>query len=211
PLTVTLADTPDFTRAMNSSEMEASAAVLAELQAIDDAKAKREAAKSSLESYIYASRGQMGELYEEVEAVSTEEQREAISTALEETEDWLYDEGDNTSLDKYLSKDAELKALVQPVLERVKEAAERPAAIKSARKFIVSTEASLADWNETRPWLTDYQLQRAADALKVFTEWLEEKVAAQEAKEAHEEPAFTVAQLKGQRQPVKLQMNMLKR
>ena len=154
PLTVTLADTPDFTRAMNSSEMEASAAVLAALQAIDDAKAKREAAKSSLESYIYASRGQMGELYEEVEAVSTEEQREAISTALEETEDWLYDEGDNTSLDKYLSKDAELKALVQPVLERVKEAAERPAAIKSARKFIVSTEASLADWNETRPWVS---------------------------------------------------------
>ncbi len=153
-LVVKADDTALTVRPLSDEELQASKAVLAELQAVDDERAARGAAKSSLESYIYASRGKMGELYDEVEAVSTEEQRSAISTALEEVEEWLYDEGDDTDVPTYKGKHDGLKDLVEPVLTRVYEASVRGKVTRTAQEFIAAAKASLADWNESRPWVS---------------------------------------------------------
>lgn len=153
-LTVT-ADVSELpVRPLTEEELAASKTVLAELQAVDDERAACAAAKSSLESYIYASRGKMGDLYEELEGVSTEEQRSAITASLEEVEEWLYDEGDDTDVPTYTEKHNGLKDLVQPVLTRVYEATVRGKVTKQAEDFIAATKASLADWNESRPWVS---------------------------------------------------------
>jgi hypothetical protein len=47
--------------------------------------------------------------------VSQEEDREALSTALAAAEDWLYDEGDSTTLAVYKAKLAELKAIADVI------------------------------------------------------------------------------------------------
>jgi hypothetical protein len=156
-LTVTADLSSLAVRPMNEEEQTASKTLLAELQAVDDERAACAAAKSSLEAYIYASRAKMGDLSEEVEGVSTEEQREAISTALETVEEWLYEEGDETDVPTYLGKHNELKDLVIPVLARVHEAGVRAKVVRSAEDFIAATKATLADWNESRPWVSALQ------------------------------------------------------
>lgn len=47
--------------------------------------------------------------------MSQEEDREALSTALAAAEDWLYDEGDSTTLAVYKAKLAELKGIADVI------------------------------------------------------------------------------------------------
>ncbi len=50
-----------------------------------------------------------------LQKVSQEEDREALSTALAAAEDWLYDEGESTTLAAYKAKLAELKAVADVI------------------------------------------------------------------------------------------------
>jgi hypothetical protein len=61
------------------------------LYELDQDKVENEKAKNSLESHVFETRDAM--YSEAVAAVSTEEQREVITTALNEAADWLDDEG----------------------------------------------------------------------------------------------------------------------
>ena len=61
------------------------------LQQIDDDKVANEQAKNSLESHIFETKDAM--YSERVLNVSTEEQREVITTALNEAANWMEDDG----------------------------------------------------------------------------------------------------------------------
>ena len=63
-----------------------------------DEKARREASKqkNELESYIIAFQGRLGE-DEDLQAVTTEAQREAFAEALTAAEDWLYSDGEDST------------------------------------------------------------------------------------------------------------------
>jgi len=63
---------------------------LAEIRRLDVLRHKKDALKNDLEALALSTRGKMRDLEEEVEAVSTEAQREAAMTLFQETEDWLY-------------------------------------------------------------------------------------------------------------------------
>ena len=64
---------------------------LRQLQERDDEKAANEAAKNSLEAHVFETQDAM--YSEEVVAVTTEEQREVILSALREAADWMDEEG----------------------------------------------------------------------------------------------------------------------
>lgn len=72
--------------------MQASRTVLTKLAEADALRAETHAAKNDLEAYILAT-GQRISSEEELQAVSTEEQREALQQGLAAAEDWLYMEG----------------------------------------------------------------------------------------------------------------------
>merc|ERR1712025_393368 len=63
-------------------------------------------AKNSVEEYIYAIREKM---YEELEQYILEADKEAYSSKLTQTEDWLYEDGEDCEKSVYEDKLKELK------------------------------------------------------------------------------------------------------
>ncbi|KAI5073778.1 hypothetical protein GOP47_0011791 [Adiantum capillus-veneris] len=74
--------------------------------------------KNAVEAYVYDMRNK---LYEKYHEYATDPEREDLAAKLQETEDWLYDEGEDETKGVYVAKLAELKKLGDPIEERFKE------------------------------------------------------------------------------------------
>lgn len=74
--------------------------------------------KNAVEAYVYDMRNKMYEKYGEY---AVESEREELSAKLQETEDWLYEDGEDETKGVYIAKLAELKKLGDPIEERFKE------------------------------------------------------------------------------------------
>ena len=91
--------------------------ILCRLQALqqhDDEKRENEVAKNNLESHVFETRDAM--YSDPIIAVSTEEQREVILTALREATDWLDDEGytaDTKVVTQHLHKYTHIRTCIQ--------------------------------------------------------------------------------------------------
>ncbi|KAF3964858.1 hypothetical protein CMV_010901 [Castanea mollissima] len=83
--------------------------------------------KNALESYVYEMRDKVLHTYC---GFSTESEREGISYNLQQTEDWLYEDGFDESVDAYTEKLEYLKKLVDPIENRYKEEEARARASK---------------------------------------------------------------------------------
>ncbi|KAK3987799.1 heat shock protein 70 family [Cladorrhinum sp. PSN332] len=77
--------------------------------------ADTEEKKNELETYIYDLRNKLDDQYAEL---ASEEEKTKIKDKLEKTEDWLYDEGDDTTKAIYIAKMDEIRALAGPVVQR---------------------------------------------------------------------------------------------
>ncbi|CRJ93594.1 hypothetical protein BN1708_009399 [Verticillium longisporum] len=77
--------------------------------------ADTEEKKNELETYIYDLRNKLDDQYAEL---ATEEEKNKIKEKLEASEDWLYDEGDDTTKAVYIAKIDELRAMAGPIMQR---------------------------------------------------------------------------------------------
>ncbi|XP_022981397.1 heat shock 70 kDa protein 16-like [Cucurbita maxima] len=71
--------------------------------------------KNALESYVYEMRNKLVNTYR---SFASDEEREGISSTLQQTEDWLYEDGDDETESAYSSKLDDLKKLVDPIVNR---------------------------------------------------------------------------------------------
>ncbi|XP_062178375.1 heat shock 70 kDa protein 16-like isoform X2 [Phragmites australis] len=90
--------------------------------------------KNALESYVYDTRNKLSERYR---SFATDSEREEISVNLQQTEEWLYEEGDDETEAVYSSKLEEIKKLVDPIENRCKDDEVRAQAMKELLKCIV--------------------------------------------------------------------------
>lgn len=72
-------------------------------------------AKNAVEEYVYDMRGK---IYDRYEKYISDEDRDSFRTLLSNTEDWLYEEGDNQPKQVYVEKLEELKKVGQPIVDR---------------------------------------------------------------------------------------------
>ncbi|KAK4204106.1 heat shock protein 70 family [Triangularia verruculosa] len=77
--------------------------------------ADTEEKKNELETYIYDLRNKLDDQYSEF---ASDEEKTKIKAKLEATEDWLYDEGDDTTKAVYVAKIDEIRALAGPIVQR---------------------------------------------------------------------------------------------
>merc|ERR1712146_758257 len=91
--------------AMSADDKKKSMKVLEALQQADDERRARDSLKNTLESYVFSTRSKIREHEEDLEKVSTDEEREKIMEDLEGIEDWLYEDGEeggaNAPIDAY--------------------------------------------------------------------------------------------------------------
>lgn len=184
---------------------------LAALDRRDEDRRAREAARSNLEAFLFATRDALFEDEEAVEAVSTEEQRDEVRALLEAVEDWLYDEGESAGLKAYEAKRAEVVSLAAPLQLRLRERTARPAAVKAATQVAVKAKQTAAEWRKERPWLTAEQVGDLEARAQELAAWLRDQLEAQEATAAHEPPAFTSADVAREAEKVRSLVKRLRK
>ncbi|KAI5466571.1 heat shock protein 70 family [Mariannaea sp. PMI_226] len=96
---------------VKSALLEKEAAMVMEDKLVADTEEK----KNELEAYIYDLRAKLDDQYAEF---ASEEEKTSINAKLEATEDWLYDEGDDTTKGVYIAKIDEIRAMAGPVVQR---------------------------------------------------------------------------------------------
>mmetsp|Transcript_10607 Transcript_10607/g.36870 ORF Transcript_10607/g.36870 Transcript_10607/m.36870 type:complete len:821 (-) Transcript_10607:99-2561(-) len=98
--------------------------------------------KNLVEEYVYSMRNK---LYAELEQYVTEEDRAAFSSVLDQTEDWLYEDGEDETKGVYVQKLEELKTRGDPIVERHAEEASRGPAVSALRATAGSYISMLSD------------------------------------------------------------------
>ncbi|KAK9449742.1 heat shock protein 70 family [Limtongia smithiae] len=105
-----------------------------ENQMVEDDKhvADTEDRKNALEAYIYELRSKVEDQYS---AFASEEEKEKLRSLLEETEDWLYGDGEDASKSEYMAKYTEIDALGGAMKARyLKSESDKAAAIAAAQQ-----------------------------------------------------------------------------
>ncbi|QSZ33923.1 hypothetical protein DSL72_005502 [Monilinia vaccinii-corymbosi] len=77
--------------------------------------ADTEEKKNELETYIYEMRNKIDDQYAEF---ASDEEKEKLKAKLEACEDWLYDEGEDTTKAVYVAKMDEIRMLAGPIAQR---------------------------------------------------------------------------------------------
>ncbi|XP_064829214.1 heat shock 70 kDa protein 4-like isoform X3 [Oncorhynchus masou masou] len=99
----------------------------------DKLEKERNDAKNYVEEYVYDMRDK---LHGRLEKFVSEADRDTLSLQLEDTENWLYEDGEDQPKQQYIDKLAVLKKLGQPIQERYMESEERPRAFDDMGKQI---------------------------------------------------------------------------
>ncbi|KAL2286199.1 hypothetical protein FJTKL_07021 [Diaporthe vaccinii] len=77
--------------------------------------ADTEEKKNELETFIYELRNKLDEQYADL---ASDEEKEKIKAKLEASEDWLYEDGEDTTKAVYVAKIDEIRALAGPIIQR---------------------------------------------------------------------------------------------
>uniref|UniRef100_A0A674HBT6 Heat shock 70 kDa protein 4 n=1 Tax=Taeniopygia guttata TaxID=59729 RepID=A0A674HBT6_TAEGU len=99
----------------------------------DKLEKERNDAKNAVEEYVYEMRDKLCSVYEKF---VSEDDRNSFTLKLEDTENWLYEDGEDQPKQIYIDKLAELKTLGQPIQARFQESEERPKAFEDLGKQI---------------------------------------------------------------------------
>jgi len=128
-------------------------------------------------------------------AVSTEEQREKLDAIISEASDWLYGDGYTAGLKEVHQKIKQLEALEAPISKRRAEKDSLPEALNNLNNILASMngfierEESLAEARSDDYYSFDLEpLKKTYEKGRV---WTEEKSAAQEKLQPHEDPVMT--------------------
>ncbi|KAL2147837.1 hypothetical protein VTI28DRAFT_5609 [Corynascus sepedonium] len=103
--------TQSLEQSVKNAVIEREAAMAMEDKLVADTEEK----KNELETYIYDLRNKLDDQYADL---ASEEEKEKIREKLTASEDWLYDEGDDTTKAVYIAKMDEIRALAGPVVQR---------------------------------------------------------------------------------------------
>lgn len=199
PLTITFVGAPGSLEPMNKTHKLLARATLERLRKADELKKEIAAAKNTLEAYIYSTRGQMSE--NDIEAVSTSEQRDAVTTALSGAEDWLYDQVDD-SASKFKVKLDELKALAEPIFFRRAEATALPESVNASLQFIKYVKNQVEDYKKNRPWVKEEDLDKLAKEAEELESWLTTKGEEQAKLNPWDAPIYSSEQIAEKTKPL---------
>ncbi|KAK7096985.1 heat shock 70 kDa protein 4-like [Littorina saxatilis] len=165
---------------------------------------ERADAKNSVEEYVYDMRDKLGNEYEDY---MLEENRSSFRQKLEDTENWLYEEGEDQNKQVYIDKLTELKKIGQPVQDRFREAQNWPeardqfgASLMHIRKFLDQYNAG----EEKYAHLDKTDVDKVQKCLDDKMAWWGPKMEAQSRITRHEDPVLNVSQVMSEKKALEL-------
>ncbi|XP_049535191.1 hypoxia up-regulated protein 1 [Anopheles darlingi] len=170
---------------LDGESYEASAKRLSALDAVDNAKKRRETALNALESFVIDAQVKLDE--EEYASCGTPEEIETIRKRCSELSDWLYEDGADADAETYEKKLEELRGVANEVYARHWEHNERPDALDALKQMINGSEAFLRnaknftkDVNPEKDVFTVVEIETLEKAIRNTIEWRDTEVAEQE-------------------------------
>lgn len=151
----------------------------------------RAAAYNALESYIYTTREKLESKQELIE-VTSKEWRDEFTEKLAAMGSWLDEDGWDAKTEVLQEKLGELTTVGDAAFYRMKQALDRPEAIKKARAVVRIAEESVQNLTKKMSWLNDSHTQIVTNKTDHFTEWLDNVTKQQEENPPHEDPVFSV-------------------
>ena len=182
----------------SESTMNESVEKLVELAKQDEIRKELEEAKNQLESKVYSIKNYVSENEEELDAVSTAEQREELVSLASATEDWLYDDGYDAGKEQFVAKLAELNAPAEAMFFRLAELTARPAAVKKCKEKVEKMRALMTKWETTMEQITEEERGDVFEKIEKVEKWLEEKLEAQAKLEKWDDVAFKSSEIPAQ-------------
>lgn len=189
---------------MSKAELAASKRKLTRLAKADEARKAKETALNDLEAYVYKIRNRLRDEdgKDQLGAVSSEEQREAIITSCNDIEEWLYDEGRNAELSEFKKKESEIQDPADKIFKRFKESIDRPKAVKKALKQLQNVTKKIDTWSEKMPHVSEEEVQSLRDLIEGVQGWIASKVEEQEGADPFGDAVFSSYEVVSEMKPV---------
>lgn len=173
--------------------MTESKAKLDYLAKVDEERKKLEEIKNKVESYIYHIKNKLIDDEDDINRVTTEEQREEVSKLATDAEDWMYEDGYDADYATYADKYAELSTPFEAIMYRVTERIARPDAIDALKKKLTKAAELLTKWETEKPQVTEEERGDVKAKMAEVEKWIEEMEGKQSETPDHETPAFKSA------------------
>jgi len=166
------------------------------LMAQDRRECERQDAKNTVEEFVYEQRDKMCEQFSDF---ATDGEKSKISAKLTETEDWLYDEGEDEKKEKYVEVYNDLSGMVGPIHSRYAEFNARKAPIDTlssktvqVRKFLDKYSAA----DDSVAHIDKDDVAKVTAALAETDRWFNEKLNAVKNLKKNEDPTVFAANFK---------------
>lgn len=161
----------------------------------DKLEKERNDAKNNVEEYVYDMRDKV---HGALEKFVSEADRDAFSLKLEDTENWLYEDGEDQQKQVYIDKLAELKKLGQPIHNRYLEAEERPKAFEELGRQIqlyMKIIEAYKTKDEQYDHLDELEVTRVEKQVNDAMIWMNSKMNQQNNQDLTLDPVVKVAEI----------------
>uniref|UniRef100_A0A803V001 Heat shock 70 kDa protein 4L n=1 Tax=Ficedula albicollis TaxID=59894 RepID=A0A803V001_FICAL len=161
----------------------------------DKLEKERNDAKNAVEEYVYEFRDKLCGVFEKF---ITEEDSNKLTLLLEDTENWLYEDGEDQPKQVYMDKLQELKKFGQPIQERCMEHEERPKVLNELGKkiqLLMKAVEAYKNKDEKYDHLDPAEMEKVEKYINEAMNWLNSKMNAQNKLSLTQDPVVKVAEI----------------
>ncbi|XP_027312573.2 heat shock 70 kDa protein 4L [Anas platyrhynchos] len=161
----------------------------------DKLEKERNDAKNAVEEYVYDFRDKLCGVFEKF---ITEEDTNKLTLMLEDTENWLYEDGEDQPKQVYMDKLQELRKFGQPIQERYMEHEERPKVLNELGKkiqLLMKAVEAYKNKDEKYDHLDPAEMEKVEKYISEAMNWLNSKMNAQNKLSLTQDPVVKVAEI----------------
>ncbi|NXV43910.1 HS74L protein, partial [Uria aalge] len=161
----------------------------------DKLEKERNDAKNAVEEYVYDFRDKLCGVFEKF---ITEEDSNKLTLMLEDTENWLYEDGEDQPKQVYMDKLQELRKFGQPIQERYMEHEERPKVLNELGKkiqLLMKAVEAYKNKDEKYDHLDPADMEKVEKYINEAMNWLNSKMNAQNKLSLTQDPVVKVAEI----------------
>uniref|UniRef100_A0A8C0IWC3 Heat shock 70 kDa protein 4L n=2 Tax=Chelonoidis abingdonii TaxID=106734 RepID=A0A8C0IWC3_CHEAB len=161
----------------------------------DKLEKERNDAKNTVEEYVYDFRDKLCGIFEKF---VTEEESSKLTLMLEDTENWLYEDGEDQLKQVYMDKLQELRKFGQPIQERFMEHEERPKALNDLGKkvqLLMKAVEAFKNKDEKYDHLDPAEMEKVEKYISEAMNWLNTKMNTQNKLSLSQDPVVKVAEI----------------
>lgn len=153
-------------------------------------------ARNTLESYVLEMRNSLSD---NLAPYVRDEDREKFNQQLEDCEGWLYGDGSEAQKSDYKKKLADLKAVGDPIQNRLQESENRDQYVEALKGAIGHCQMLAQSKDEKHSHIPEDERKKVVDECSKVDQWLVQSLIQLDKQPKFENPAVTVADLKAKK------------